>query len=154
MSNNNRSSILHGLLKCDLDLLLGVFVQGGGSLIEKQDLWLSENGSSNSNSLFLSTRELAAFDAALCLESLMHINVKKRSFSLVDISLNKLELICVIFLLLQFFKDFDLLFKLCFTNEVDKSILVILHFAFENFSFFLLNIEIVTVDGVFVLDEL
>lgn len=84
----------------------------------------------------------------------MHINVKKRSFSLVDISLNKLELICVIFLLLQFFKDFDLFFKLCFTNEVYKSILVILHFAFENFSFFLLNIEIVTVDGVFVLDEL
>ena len=65
MSNDDGSPVLHDIIKRHLHLPLRLLIQGRSSLIENQDLWAFNNGSSNGDPLLLPTRELAALDAAL-----------------------------------------------------------------------------------------
>lgn len=75
MRDDNHGSADLDLLEGILDLLLGVFIQGRGCLVEQQDLGLSDEGSGNGNSLFLSAGEFATFEAALSVEAFMKCDV-------------------------------------------------------------------------------
>lgn len=60
MSDDYTGAVLHNVFKGHLDLALGLFVQGRGRLVQNEYLGFTDYSTSNSNTLLLATRKLAA----------------------------------------------------------------------------------------------
>lgn len=59
MGDDDRSAALHDLTESNLDKTLRLFIQSTRGLIKKQDRWLTNDGSSDSDTLLLTSRKLA-----------------------------------------------------------------------------------------------
>ena len=59
MSDDNRGAVLHDAIEGLLYEALRLFVKGTRSFVEKQDLRVADDGSSDRDSLLLATRKLA-----------------------------------------------------------------------------------------------
>jgi len=58
-----------------LNDLLALLVQGRGCLIEDQNRRILDEGTSNGDSLFLTSRELLALDSAFLIEALVELKL-------------------------------------------------------------------------------
>jgi hypothetical protein len=55
MRNHNRGATAHNQIKSFLHNLFALIIQSTGSLVQKQDFRLHDNGTRNGNPLFLTT---------------------------------------------------------------------------------------------------
>jgi len=70
---DQRSAVLHNFVESVLDLLLTLLIKGTGRLIEQQDSRVSNNGSSDSQALLLSTRQLTSTHSCVNSEALVQL---------------------------------------------------------------------------------
>jgi len=131
MSNDNSGSVRHSSFDCCLDILLRSLVKSRSSLIEKKNSGLSNESSSNSYSLFLTSRELSSLDATLSLVTLVESIGPEGAFSIVDVTFNSLELSFLLCLNLKQFKNCDLFIELLLSDHFHDLVLVCLHFLEE-----------------------
>ena len=76
MGNNDGGSSSHGFVKSGGYFCLAVFIKCRRSLIKKEHLWFSDDGSSDSDSLLLTSGEFTSFKSALgSFESITKCNV-------------------------------------------------------------------------------
>ena len=71
MSDDDRGTTYHCLIQRLLHNLLTLLIEGRGSLIQNQDLWVLDKSSSNSYALLLTTREFRSLQSADLLEARM-----------------------------------------------------------------------------------
>ena len=75
MRDDDRGPVLSRVLKRKLDLLLRVLIQRRGSLVEQENLWLANNGPSDSYALFLAARKFSSFVSGDGIEAFAQLNV-------------------------------------------------------------------------------
>lgn len=78
VSDHDRGAFLHCSLQGLLHKLLRFLIEGRGGLVEKENRRLADDGSSDSNSLLLSSRKLAATLTSEDLEACMKLLIEKR----------------------------------------------------------------------------
>mmetsp|Transcript_135343 Transcript_135343/g.191489 ORF Transcript_135343/g.191489 Transcript_135343/m.191489 type:complete len:216 (+) Transcript_135343:76-723(+) len=101
MSNINGRFTLHQLIDIGLYNLLSLRIQSRGSLIHQQHIRLSQHGSSNSDSLLLTTRNLSTLRTNISIEALTLI-LQLFLFLLLLITSFFLILISILILLLRY----------------------------------------------------
>jgi len=127
MGDHDSGPVLHGSLDGFLHFLLRSLIKSGGGLIEQEYLGLRDQGTGNSDSLLLSTRELTTLESALDLISLMKGSILKSLISLVNIAFNNLEITLLGIPLLKLFQDVELLIILFLTKRIVKFGFVLFH---------------------------
>lgn len=127
VSNDDNSSVLHGIFNSDLNLFLVCLVKGRSRLIEQQDLWLSNEGSSNCNTLLLSTGQFAALDSTLVFETFDKWNIVELFISRIDVTIDSIKVSLLLFLCFQLFDNVELLVVLFLANEPNNSIFLLFH---------------------------
>jgi len=99
MSDNDGRSSLHGQIKGSGDFSLGIFIQSRSGLIKEKDLWFSDNGSGDCDSLLLSSRELSSLDSTLSrFKSATKFDVLLGAMSRVNVTDHWLEPILFLFI--------------------------------------------------------
>lgn len=76
--NWNRCSVLHNLIQGSLHFLFIRTVKGWGCLVQKQYWWISQDRPGYSYSLFLSTRNMWAFDSNILFEAWLACFIRLR----------------------------------------------------------------------------
>ncbi len=73
VSNNDRSSPLHGSVEGLLHDFLTLLIEGTRGLVEDQDLGVLDQGSGDGDALLLATGKLGSFETALFVETFVKL---------------------------------------------------------------------------------
>jgi hypothetical protein len=127
VSNNDRCSSHHGNIEGSRYFGLGIFVQSGSSLIKEKNLWFSNDGSGDCDSLLLSSRKLSSFDTTLSrFKSVTENNILLGAMSGVDVTDHWLEPILFLFISFHFSEALNFFIVFGLSNKLDKFIFVAL----------------------------
>lgn len=136
VSNNDRSSPLHGSVEGLLHDFLTLLIEGTRGLVEDQDLGVLDQGSGDGDALLLATGKLGSFETALFVETFVKLEASTLPLALgkilkshqVDVLDSFMRLgsgpfdnIRVIWL---FFCKLDLIHSLCQTLDVKVMIIL------------------------------
>jgi len=127
VGNHDSGPVLHGGLDGFLHFLLRSLIKSRGGLIEQENFGFRDQGTGDSDSLLLSTRELATLEATLDLISLMKGSILKGLISLVNVTFNNLEVTLLGISFLKLFQDVELFVILFLTKRFAKCNFVLFH---------------------------
>lgn len=127
VSDDDNRSILHWIFDGNLNSLLVRLVQGWCGFVQKKDARLSDEGSGNGNSLFLTTWKFSSLETALCLKAFSHILIFFTLLSVINVSFNCHEVSFLLFLLNKFLHNFELFNVFCLANELNNCLLLLFH---------------------------
>jgi hypothetical protein len=121
VGDNYRSPVLHDIIQSRLHFSLRFFIQGTCSFVKDKNSWLSDNSSSNCNSLLLTSREFATLDTTGNVKALMHMRVSHLSRSFIEFTFQSLEFSFILLFDVQHVKLLKVLIIPLVTNSLENS---------------------------------